>query len=629
MVLKRPVIVALVCQLLALGALCLPFPDERGQHSSRVQLFQDWRAVSLRFDDGRVCDFNPDGRFNLLDMYAQVMSSPNGKYAAVVAGLIQPGDRLEPPVLPCWRLKTDLPCDEVVLVIDLKTCRILRTVKVLPGRYTFPNLEASFDGSDGLLAVRYDFTTDFYRAPDFTQRLTVPFTATVLGELPGGRLLALGQFSQCTRASYYVILANQGDQMVEIARQPVEEWGYRLVGDWKAPGGWQALYIDDQIFAVLYPAVNAKTGGDGPTVEAYRLSGGPPAAKELPPDARDIRVHLNRVGRLVCSWAVRDKSVTSPLTFPKAARRGYCEACRSAPRRATHRIDGRGNLIRLSDRQTCSFSHYVEKGNGQRYDFLPYFRDTYVWASPQGHYVALAGALNPEQNPEKPAEVDRPNYFRKGYDSVVAVIDLDECRISRFLNIPPGETEHLHPRFTPDDALLLAGRKVYAAPDFHEIDAVGGITLNHPCYLTPIDVVDSAGKGATSYGFIGSCGYSLLRREDSHYEVFPIPCDPFPSPPSRYALHLLYATHDVAAILVCDEQSELIGGAPSSVMVVNYRSNKDEASLELPHDARNIRVEPDQDGTLVCRYIRAGRQVVKRLFSEASKPAPEPQDADK
>lgn len=593
--------------------LCLLWAMGVESTENAEKLFGDLGGVVTYIDD-RPCPFEQGYHFCDVDYKGGgiLYSSPGGRYLTLLRGIRHDDNPNPLPVTP-WRVHPET-CDSVIVVVNTDSCKVIRLINVDPGRgdpedsYKSPQ---SFSRDDSFLVLRYTGGSSvIFQAPDFDPAVavTLPYGVWPLGWLDDHRhYLIATNLGYGSGGQYRVLDVSEGG-MKEVFKIARSDWGISLTGDPNVRGGpsWEAVFFDEEGFVVRLPGVQ---GGKAlPSLEAYSFSGAPPGRIVLPSKYSDLVV--KRIdGVLTCSWAADGRRFQRKFSPAKDKNHRFRYCWYPLWPDPSYFLDEQGELTRKSDGFVCK---YLEKGAASTIEFLPYGHGIPVWTSPGGRYVALMGALKPEDNPNV-GPCDRPGYFRMGYDSVVLLVDVVTCRLVRIVNIEPGESKTTLVWFSPDDSLAFVESskriRAFDAPSFGE--STMKILPHNDEYIRYIEM--NVGKVKGSDWIWWNFGKRVFRRIGGSLKEVPQIWDLLWAEMSKRheLIRLKYVDEDVAVFLGFDEEK----GSFVSI-VVPYGSGGPTLTRKLPDKVTDLTIERGEDGRLFCKY-RSGKDEVSKILWQA------------
>ena len=571
----------------------------------------EWRFCDTGAKGGGVVDSSVTGKYLVLWRCVDHQENPNPL-----------------PVVPCWSDREK--CDAVIVVVDTRSWRVTRMFNQTPlGRGEMGYGSFWFAVNDRFLLAENRNGTEVWAGPEFVDPpvLVSPYRIDLLGRLDAHLILARSWPVGRAQGWYFVLRQGQrGLEDTGIHVVPMG-WGYELQADVLRQHSherpcpqWRSVYADDVGFAALFPKCEGVR--EHARVAAYRFSGGAPAVITLPDGFEGLRVE--RVsGVLRCSWAVGGKSTRQDFVFPKKSfpdLNWWYEPYREP----AYWLDEQGVLKRLSDGAVCD---YAVKPDGTRYDFLPYGRRAHLWTSPGGRYLVIKGALNPKDNPH-PGPCDRPGYFRKGYDSVLMVVDTRSCRPARILNVR-HDTSSVKALFTEDDRLLLVSEsnertKVYKAPAFNRIAEVEG-GLPH-VRSTPRLGMTRGRDGKKSWYWWWTTGST----ESARGVVIALDGDQVAEvPQAEQSWKTVYenfyygqtATSYEIELRYVDDRAAVFAGikrndpeAPILLVTATYAAGAPKLEEQCLKGASDLTIRRRPDGSIVCEYITGKGRTSKVLW---------------
>jgi len=550
--------------------------EDQGSHTKQTIELQMDRNGLVEFPHGSSCnilhglDFSVYWGIRLPS--PPVYVSPDRKHLAV--GPLQL-ERSDDPNPPPWLTVLRAPrWHHVILIEEVPSCKLVRILPVDPGGASrADDVKVRFSEEGQLLMVDYGRwlsglhpRTLIYSAPGFADPpLEVPLSMEGLTAFPNGYYVAHGLVDFKT-ISQLVFRAHDG-RINLVCAIPFGEWDKFRDWPWGHP-----LFADGEAVAILMPIHTA--GNELPFVFAGRYAGGPRVAvkKELPRGAVGVEVSRGEGGKLRLSYTVDGRKRVELIEFPavKAKEKRRANFCARLFKWPDWRIARDGTLSRLSDGKVCD---YTLKPDGTRYRFLSYELGMKLTSSPDGRYLAIKGALDPEDNPNpKSVPCDRPGYYGKEYDSVYLVVDTRTCRVVNVVNIPPaGRTEGMGAAFSSDDTYLAL---------------VGG-------------------RGEYNFWLYKTVGFGAAPVA-KHYSGMLVPLE-----------RLVYVDlgHEVLAVLGCRAKNEVCTGQVLTVssLIGSSLEGPGFASVNLPARAEDVAVRRDKHGRLVYSYRAGGKKMLKRF----------------
>ena len=383
------------------------------------------------------------------------------------------------------------------------------------------------------------------------------------------------------------------------------------------------VFVDDRAFALL---VEPPTGCDElERYAVYRVTAAYVVAAEytpthqasgrvlLPDGASDVKVSRNGKGALVCHFRLGNVVKEQAIVL-KAL--GTKERCRFSETQVRWHfwVDGSGEIFQLPGKRRVD---YTRKADGSHYTFFPYRRYSYLQGSPQGRYLAVEGALPPEENPNGPGSAcERPGFFHKGYDSVVLVYDVRRRQVVRIFNVPPhmedteDRMEGMRSVFSDDGKLFfidsLGGTDVYDTSrwDGPRLGAVQLLELDTPIRFVGAGPTPGSARYLAPVGRYGLRLALLEKTKSAVKELMEIPFNKLTSELGAGVPRPLPAA-GALGLVGCP----YAGGGPNSpwavVQVINLKSHTVSKPLALPEGAQDVKLVRRKDGSLVCRFQTA------------------------